>query len=128
MASIVFPFTVQDMTAFAERLKTLRESRKLTQARLAELIGVNSRAYNRWERGNFIPQLDTLVKIADVLNVTLDELVGRTTTVREPAVHNPKLYALLQEVDGLPDSDQQALIILMDSLVKRAKIDRVLAA
>ncbi|MBC3911531.1 helix-turn-helix domain-containing protein [Undibacterium umbellatum] len=128
MASIVLQVTVQDMAAFAERLKTLRESRKLTQTRLAELIGANSRAYNRWERGNFIPQLDTLMKIADVLNVTLDELTGRTTTTHEPVVHNPKLYALLQEVDSLPDVDQQALIILMDSLVKRAKMDRVLAA
>lgn len=127
MDRIVFQVTVQDMAAFAERLKTLRESRKLTQTRLAELIGVNSRAYNRWERGTFVPQLDTLVKIADVLNVTLDELTGRTTTVHEPAVHNAKLYALLREVDALPDVDQQALIILMDSLVKRAKMDRVLA-
>jgi len=128
MASIVLSVTVQDMAAFAERLKALRESRKLTQTRLAELIGVNSRAYNRWERGTFIPQLDTLMKIADVLHVTLDELTGRTATIHEPAVHNAKLYALLQEVDALPDQDQQALIILMDSLVKRAKMDRVLAA
>ena len=43
-------------------------------------------------------------------------------------MHNPKLHAPLKEVDSLPDEDQQALIILMDSLIKRAKIDRVLAA
>lgn len=128
MATIVFPLVVQDMAAFAERLKTLRESRQLTQARLAELIGVNARAYNRWERGNFVPQLDTLIKIADVLNVTLDELTGRTAAVQEPLVHNPRLHALLRQVDALPDADQQALVILMDSLVKRAKMDRVLAA
>lgn len=127
MARIVTKLTVQDMAAFAERLKTLRESRKLTQTRLAELIGVNSRAYNRWERGNFVPQVDALIKIADVLNVTLDELTGRAETTQEPTIHNQKLYALLQEVDKLPDADQQALIILMDSLVKRAKMDRVLA-
>lgn len=128
MASIVFSLAVQDMAAFAERLKVLRESRQLTQARLAELIGVNARAYNRWERGNFVPQLDTLIKIADVLDVTLDELTGRTATVQEPLIHNPRLHALLRQVDALPDVDQQALVILMDSLVKRAKMDRVLAA
>lgn len=128
MPSIPFSFVVLDMTAFSQRLKELREARKLTQARLAELIGVNPRAYNRWERGNFVPQLDTLIKIADVLNVTLDELSGRATIVQTPAVHNPKLYALLQEVDTLSDEDQQALVILMDSLVKRAKMNRILAA
>ncbi|MCB1959324.1 MAG: helix-turn-helix transcriptional regulator [Rhodocyclaceae bacterium] len=114
------------MAAFAERLKSLREARKLTQARLAELIGANPRAYNRWERGNFVPQLDTLMKIADALDVSLDELTGRVDTVREPAVHNPKLHALLKDVDRLPDEDQQALIILMDSLVKRSKINQVM--
>ncbi|MGQ5525670.1 helix-turn-helix domain-containing protein [Chitinimonas sp. PSY-7] len=127
MPTISLPLVVLDMVAFAERLRTLREARKLTQARLAELIGTNPRAYNRWERGSFVPQLETIIKIADVLNVTLDELTGRVSTVNEPAVHNPKLYALLHEVDALPDEDQQALVILMDSLVKRAKINRVMA-
>lgn len=128
MAGIIKHYTVQDMATFAERLKTLREERKLTQVRLAELIGVNPRAYNRWERGNFVPQLDTLIKIADALNVSLDELTGRVQVVQEPTVHNPKLHALLKDVDRLPDEDQQALVILMDSLVKRSKIDQLMAA
>lgn len=128
MSTIMLSMRGLDMTAFAERLKFLREERKLTQARLAELIGVGARAYNRWERGNFVPQLDTLIKIADVLNITLDELTGRSKATQAPVVHNPKLHSLLQEVDKLPDEDQQALIILMDSLVKRAQINRVLAA
>lgn len=63
-----------------------------------------------------MPQLDTLIKIADVLNVILDELTGRSKNTQTPTVRNPKLHSLLQEVDKLPDEDQQALIILMDSL------------
>ena len=128
MATIMLSMKGLEMTIFSERLKTLREERKLTQARLAELIGVGARAYNRWERGNFVPQLDTLIKIADVLNITLDELTGRSPEVRQPSVRNPKLQGLLQEVDNLSDEDQQALNILMDSLVKRAQMNRVLAA
>jgi transcriptional regulator with XRE-family HTH domain len=54
------------MSEFAERLRLLRESRQLTQVRLAELIEVDPRAYNRWERGTIAPHLDTLIKIADV--------------------------------------------------------------
>jgi transcriptional regulator with XRE-family HTH domain len=128
MSSIMFSLQELDMSVFAERLKRLREERKLTQARLAELIGVGARAYNRWERGNFIPQLDTLIKLADVLNITLDELTGRTKDLQPPSIRNPKLQSLLHEVDRLSDEDQQALIILMDSLVKRAQMNRVLAA
>ncbi len=62
-----------------------------------------------------------------VHNVTLDELSGRSSAASEPTVHNPKLHALLKEVDALPDEDQQALVILMDSLVKRAKVNRVMS-
>ncbi len=116
------------MSLFAERLRSVRKARKITQARLAQILEANPRVYNRWERGTATPQLDTLMKIADALNVSLDELTGRAQDAQQPAVHNPKLHALLKEVDGLPDEDQQALIILMDSLIKRAKIDRVLAA
>jgi hypothetical protein len=35
---------------------------------------------------------------------------------------------MLNEIDALPDEDQKALVILMDSLIKRSKIDRLLAA
>lgn len=128
MIAIPFGSARLDMTLFAERLRSVRKARKITQARLAQILEANPRVYNRWERGTATPQLDTLMKIADVLNVSLDELTGRAQDSQQPAVHNPKLHALLKEVDGLPDEDQQALIILMDSLIKRAKIDRVLAA
>jgi len=121
-------FTIQEMAAFTERLKTLREARSLTQARLAELIGVNPRAYNRWERGNFVPQLETLIKLADVLQVTLDELTGRVEVHSDPTVRNPKLRELYGKMDALSDEDQQVLVILMDSLVKRSNMTRLLAA
>lgn len=45
----------------------------------------------------------------------------------EPRVHNPRLHALHQQMDSLSDEDQQALIVLMDSLIKRAQISKLLA-
>ena len=77
MIAIPFGSARPDMTLFAERLRTVRKARKITQARLAQILEANPRVYNRWERGTAPPQLDTLMKIADVLNVSLDELTGR---------------------------------------------------
>ncbi len=51
MARIFIECIGLDMSEFAERLRLMRESRQLTQVRLAELIEVDPRAYNRWERG-----------------------------------------------------------------------------
>jgi len=114
-----------DMTVLAERLKTLREQRKLNQTRLAELIGVSPRVYNRWENGVATPHFDTVVRIADILGVSLDTLAGRDDAGDETAIRNPKLHELYKRVDELPDADQQALIVLLDSLVARANMDKV---
>ncbi len=66
-----------DMSIFAERLRLLRQARNITQARLANLLEVSPRVYNRWEKGGNIPHFGTIVNIADILQVTLDELAGR---------------------------------------------------
>lgn len=117
------------MELFAERLRELRERRGLTQARLAELLEVSPRVYNRWETGAAAPRLDTVVRIADLLEVSLDELVGRAKPQEtEFRIHNPKLHKLYREIDGLSDEAQQALIVVLDSLVKRSRMGQVLAS
>jgi hypothetical protein len=46
MTTFSFWYAGLNMLEFAERLRSLRESRQLTQVRLAELVGVDPRAYN----------------------------------------------------------------------------------
>ena len=71
-----------NMANFAQRLKDLRSARKLTQTRLAELLEVSPRVYNRWENGDVIPHFDTVVRIAELLDISLDELVKRSRVSR----------------------------------------------
>jgi transcriptional regulator with XRE-family HTH domain len=114
-----------DMATLAERLQEFREKRKLTQTRLAELIGVSPRVYNRWENGEATPHWDSVVKIADLLDVSLDELAGRRESSDEVVIHNHKLHELYKKVNDLPDTDQQALIILLDSLIARSQMHKL---
>lgn len=114
------------MEKFAERLKQLRSARKMTQTRLAQLLEVSPRVYNRWENGIATPHLDTVVRIADILNVTLDELAGRKDGNGEANIHNPELHRLYKKVDQLSDEDQKALLVVLDSLVKRSRMRRVM--
>lgn len=105
---------------FPQRLRQLRTACKITQARVAELLAVSPRVYTRWENGDATPQFATVVKIADILNITLDELAGRQDSSGGDArIHNPELHRLYQKVDHLSDEDQKALVIVLDSLVKR---------
>ena len=118
-------FTPAQMAAFAERLKQIRTERKLTQVRLAELLGVGLRVYHRWENGDATPHLDTLVKIAEVLQVSTDELLGIEEVRPEHRIHNHELHRLYSQVDSLSDDAQQALIVILDGLVKRASVKRM---
>jgi transcriptional regulator with XRE-family HTH domain len=115
-----------DMAVFAERLRLLRQARNITQARLSELVGVSARVYNRWEKGGNVPHFDTIVKLADILQVSLDELAGRKEPSPELKIRNYELQRLCQQCDELPDEDQQALIVMMDSLVKKSHMTRVM--
>lgn len=58
-------------------LKTLRKQCKMKQAQLAEMLSTSQRNVSYWENGETQPDIDTLIKIADIFDVTLDELVGR---------------------------------------------------
>lgn len=116
------------MPIFAERLKAARTARNLTQVYVANLLGVTPRVYNRWEKGTATPHLETVVKIADLLEVSLDELAGRTQRLAENVESGDKLHRLYRQLDHLAEEDRQALIIVMDSLVKRSQMSKVLNA
>lgn len=63
---------------FSERLKNLRKQAHLTQVDVAEKLGISQPAYASWERGLKKPTQDNLVKIAQILNVSVDYLVGNS--------------------------------------------------
>ena len=64
--------------AFAGRLKELRKEANLTQVELAKRLGIGQSSYADWERGKKKPTQENLVKIAQVLNVSIDYLVGNS--------------------------------------------------
>ena len=66
------------MSTFSERLLTLREDKKLSQAAVAKETGITTRTYQRSEAGEREPMVSALVRIADFYGVSMDYLAGRT--------------------------------------------------
>lgn len=58
------------------RLTQAREQSRYTQVELAELIGVHKQTIWRWEKGLKQPNSDDLIKIANVLQISVDWLLG----------------------------------------------------
>ena len=58
------------------RIKLLRKEKKISQVKLAEVLGVHQTAISQWETGRTNPDLDTAKKLAAYFNVTLDYLLA----------------------------------------------------
>jgi len=64
-------------------LRTARLAKRMTQEELGRLLHVSDATINRYEKGVHQPDPDKLNKLADILGVSTDELLGRTPPRRE---------------------------------------------
>jgi transcriptional regulator with XRE-family HTH domain len=65
------------MADFRENIRRIRVKKKLTQRQAAELLGISMRAYQHYEAGTREPNMETLRKMTEVLDVSADDLIGR---------------------------------------------------
>lgn len=63
---------------FGERLRELRIDRDIKQDEIAQHLGITRQAYGKYESDERQPSYNTLIKIADYYNISLDYLLGRT--------------------------------------------------
>ena len=77
--------------SFRENLQHLRSTRSMTQSQLAMLLGVSRQSVAKWEAEKSYPEIDKLLKICDVFECSLDELVRGDVTGRaaNPALAVP---------------------------------------
>lgn len=59
----------------AEKILTLRTGQNLSQGELAEKLDVSRQSVSKWETGQSVPELDKLIKLADLFGVSVDQLV-----------------------------------------------------
>ena len=69
----------------AKNLIFYRKAAGMTQAELAEKINYSDKSVSKWESGNGLPDVYTLIQIAELFGVTLNDLVGESTPVTTPA-------------------------------------------
>lgn len=103
---------------FAERLKLLRKSKKLTQTELANILHLSHGAVAMWETNKRQPDNDTLSQLADYFGVSVDYLLGREETKKDPVIENEVDFAgmdlypiplLGRVVAGVPIESQENL-------------------
>lgn len=65
-----------DQQKIGQFLKQLRNEKTMTQAQLAEQLGVSNRSISRWENGTTMPDFDLLIELAKYYQVEMDELLN----------------------------------------------------
>ena len=65
------------MEILGDRLKNKRVEKKISQAKVSELLHISVVTYGEWERGNHEPRIEDLIKLANIYETSIDYLVGR---------------------------------------------------
>ncbi len=68
----------------AKNIYDLRLSRGMTQLELAEKLHYSDKSVSKWEKGDSLPEIATLVSIAEIFEVTLDYLIKEHSETTEP--------------------------------------------
>lgn len=76
------------MQTFAERIKHLRTRRGLSQDQLSSMLGISRSTIGMYETGQREPDFETCEAIADIFNVDMDYLIGRSDIERKSEIFN----------------------------------------
>ena len=89
-----------DTMKFGKALSTLRKQADMTQNEVADRLNLSRQAISKYERGESFPDISILVMIAELFNVTLDELIsygeptkGESTILKNVAKGNADIIA-----------------------------------
>ena len=99
-----------------ERIERLRKAKNMSREDLAEAVEVHVNIIGRYERGEGKPSLDVLIKLATVLCVSIDYLVG----IVDEEVNREILNQILT-IQHLPAKEQDYIMFTMGAMIRDAK-------
>lgn len=79
---------------FGKRISLLRKKSGLSQAILAEKLGVTSQAVSKWECGNAIPDIDLLLELSHIYHISINEMLEDTDLIM-------KMTGKKSDIDGI---------------------------
>lgn len=115
-------------STFGSRLRQARLNKGLSQKTLGEAIGVHNTHVSRYEKDLTHPHASTLMKMADVLNVSADYLMeGTANQAAKERLADADLLRQFQMVDKLPNDKKQHIKFLIHSVVQNHNVESALA-
>ena len=114
---------MKDPGAIGERIRKARVARGLTQAELGKRIGVSQRMVTYYEVRGVSPAPELIIKLARVLVVPIEELLGQKTPPKPPSdiPESVHLWRRLKKLEQLQPNDRKTVLKMIDVLARQPK-------
>lgn len=103
--------------SFGKRLTEARKKKDISQEELAKLLNTKGPVIGRYERDEMKPSIEAAAKMADILEVSLDYLVGKA----DEHLDKPTLNRIL-EVQKLPTEKKNFVLNMIDMALRDFKV------
>jgi transcriptional regulator with XRE-family HTH domain len=109
--------------SFGKRLLEARKRKGISQDELAKHLGTKGPAIGRYERDEMNPSIEAAAKMAELLDVSLDYLVGKTDVLLDSKITNR-----ITEIQKLSAEEQKTVFSFLDAFLRDTKTRKAYAA
>lgn len=117
------------MSSFGENLKQIRLVKNISQGKLADLMNIHATHISRYERNLTIPSIDVVKKLADVLEVSTDDLVyGNLEEKAGKKIQDAELLNIFSKAQNLDKQDKDCIKSLLKAFIFQKEMQRQLVS
>ena len=98
------------------RLKEIRKQNNYTQQQIANQLQISQVTYCNYELENREPDINTLIKLANLYHTTIDELVGRNTDMINLNTLEPEISTLIKKIIKMNETQKAQTINFVGAL------------
>ena len=107
--------------SFGQRLLEARKKAGLSQVDFAKQLGTKGPAIGRYERDEMKPSIEVAAKMADILDVSLDYLVGKTDVQMDKTI-----FKRVMELSKFSEEDKSHIFAVLNAFIAKRKIQSIL--
>lgn len=108
--------------AFGDNMMLVRKRKGISQAELGRMIGTSGDVIGRYEREDITPSIEAVAKIADVLEVSIDFLIGKTRMEVDADT-----MRRLEDIASLPEENKRFILNMIDMALRDFKTKKAYA-
>jgi transcriptional regulator with XRE-family HTH domain len=113
-------------TPLGARIKQLRQERGWSQAQFAKKLEVHPKQVSGYERGAHAPSTDVMIRMAEILGVSLDYLVFENRTdSKHGNIADLELIEMLEKIDRLSEQDKKTVKAVLDTFILKSRFQEL---